>query len=259
MKNILYTLLLSLIFIASSCEMFQRPENKQKKTVSKKGEYIVNENGDSVKVSYSSNGKIKSSITIKNNRRNGIAYLYYPNGNVQFEIMYKDGFKHGPVKYYYESGRIYRETNYVKGQIDGIQRKYYENGKLQAEIPYDMGQVKMGTKEYTSSGKLITKYPKIKVVPIDKMAMENTYYLKIYLEPKRSKVRYYINRNIGGITGITDLEDRTRGGIAKYAIRVYPGQSIMEKVDIRAEFKTKKGNPKVIRRIYNLAVENRSY
>ena len=259
-KNILILLFIGLFAFTISCDNYKRADRNSQKGKNNNGKYVFNKDGDSVRINYYPNGFIKSSITIKNRRKNGIAYLHYENGKIQFEIMYNDGFKHGLVKYFYESGKIYRETTYINGQIDGTQRIYYENGKLKAEIPYHLGQVQMGTKEFYSSGKEVTKYPVIKVVPIDKMALENKYYLKIYLIPKKTKVRYYIHKNLkGGVEGKIDLDPWIKNGVATYPINIFPGESKMEKIDIRAEFKTRKGNPKVIRKVYNLAVENRSF
>ncbi len=255
MKNIYTFSLIFAIGFLMSCNNFNNHNKSEKNRV----KYSVNKDGDTVRSIYSPEGILQTSIAYKNGLKNGPAYSYYKNGKVKLEVMYRYQVKDGMAKYYYESGKLYRETHYVDGQKDGYQKKYYENGRLMAEIPYKAGEVVMGTKEYTSSGKLITKYPKISVVPIDRLASENTYYLKISLKPHKSKARFFLYRGPIHHKVKIDLRNYKKNGVVKYPVKVYPGRSVMEKIEIRVFFMTRKRNPMVIHRYFNLAVENRSY
>jgi hypothetical protein len=256
MKNpILFFALM--FFVFGSCEHFNTRRIVTSKGESK--EIIVNENGDSIMVYYRTDGTIRSKATFKGRYKNGPAYNYYVDGKVQNEIHYNDGYKHGIAKWYYESGRLYRETNYINGQKDGIQKFYYETGELKAEVPYKMGQLQLGTKEYLKSGKLFKDYPEIIVKTIDNMRVKNSYSLQFSLKPPRSKVEFYLVKIVGGKEAKVSLESFTRDGVAEYEYTIYPGYSIMEKVEVRAETKSKHGIPVILRRTYNLAIENRNY
>lgn len=241
-----------------SCDKFGK-SNKSKSKTKTGVEYTLNKNGDSIKISYFQNGSVKSKTTIKNKYYQGLTTVYYENGNIKYEINYDKSTKDGVTKWFYKSGKLYRETDYINGQINGVRKLYYENGNLMAEIPYKYDQLIPGTKEYSKSGKLLTDYPKITIVPVDKMALEDTYYLEVSLKPKLKKVEYFIYVQLGDLEGKTDLEQWTKEGIVKYPVKVYPGQSVMEKIEFRATFKTEKGNPMMISKTYNLAVENRTH
>lgn len=251
-------LITAALFLLSSCDKFGPNSRSGNEEDNLQSLYIIAKNGDSIRVGYHDNGKVASKITIKEKRKNGIAYAYYENGKVQYEIMYSDGFKHGITKWFYKSGRLYRETNYIKGMIDGVQKSYYENRKLKAEVPYKMGLLQIGTEEYTNTGKLLKEYPKIIVSPRNRLDIENIYYLDLELKPHQEKAKYFIFKKDKKTEGIIDLESLTLNGKATYPITIYPGSSLSEKIDIRVEFKTKKGNPKIISTIYKLAVENKN-
>ena len=246
-----------LVLSLSACDLFTVESKHKVKKATK--EITVNAEGDTVSKLFWKDGSLKSTITIKNGMRNGPSIRYYENGNIQFEINYKDGYKDGIVKYNYESGKIYRITTYKEGVKMGLQKYYYEKGALKAEVPYKQNEVIPGTKEYSKTGKPIKDYPKIIVKPIDKMAFENLYELKISLKPKRSKTAFSLRSKIGGEYYNFPLPGGTKSGMATQQYHVYPGQSVMEKLEILAAFKSKRGIPVVLMRTYNLAVENRSY
>jgi hypothetical protein len=243
----------------SACDHFSRTRNRTKTANGESKEVIVDENGDSIMVYYRKDGSIRSKAMFKNRYKNGPAYNYYEDGKVQNLIHYKDGFKHGLAIWYYKSGKKYRETNYFEGQKDGVQKFYYETGELKAEVPYKKGQLQLGTKEYTKSGKIIRDYPRIIVNPIDRLKEENRYYLQFSLDPPRKRVLYYMVKKVNGTEAKIGLDSFTKNGVARYPYVLYPGQSVMEKVEIRAEIKSRRKIPVIIRRTYNLAAENRNW
>jgi len=257
MKQGSLLLLISLIIGINACDQFTINSNSKKKKSGK--ESILNEQGDTVMMTYRKDGSLESSVTIKHGERNGPSYVYYKNGKVQFEIHYKDSFKDSITKYYYESGILYRTTHYKRGIKDGIQTYYYKTGELKAEVPYQQDELVLGTKEYSTSGKLINDYPKIVVEPIDKLAFENKYELRISLNPKMKNVSFYFNKKMDDKNVKIMLSESEQPGVVSYSYYVHPRQSIMEKVIIMAEIKSKRGVPVVLTKTYNLVVDNRTY
>lgn len=257
MKKAHFAIVLALVVVGlSSCEYFIVPENKSK---NEGKEIAFDANGDTLKKEFYKDGSLRSIITIKNGKRNGPSYVYYENGKQQFEINYKDSEKDGITKYFYESGELYRTTLFEHGEKAGIQKYYYKNGGLKAEIPYESGVVVPGTKEYSQTGKLITDYPEIVVKTVDRLAFENTYDLKISLSPLKKNVDIYFDYVVDGVHRQRSTSHGTENGIATQTFFVYPGQSLMEKLDIRCRTESKRGIPIVLTKTYNLVVDNRNY
>lgn len=248
-------LLIYLVIINSlltGCDWFSTPHVNDQKVTG----WAIDDAGDSVYMRYNDKGRLTSYSTYKNGLKNGLAKKYFDNGTVEFEILYTNGLKNGLTRWYYKSGGIYRETIYFDGQEDGIQKKYYEDGKLMAEVPYNNGLVISGLKEYTKSGKLKKIYPDLVIKSIDKLAFENKYILRCYLTNKPKGAKYFrvIHHhnsdrdsfiNLNSNDGVTDIEYfLPRGGY------------IMEKVIVRAEYKTTLNNTYVVEKEYNLAIDN---
>jgi len=257
MKKTHFAIVLALVVIGlSSCEYFIVPENKSK-NVGK--EIAFNANGDTLKKEFFKDGSLRSIITIKNGKRNGPSYVYYENGKQQFEINYKDSKKDGITKYFYESGELYRTTLFEDGEKVGIQKYYFKSGGLKAEIPYESGVVVPGTKEYSQSGKLITDYPEIVVKTVDRLAFEDKYELKISLSPLKKNVDFYFNEVVDGDSRQFSTSHGTEQGIATQTYFVYPGQSLMKKLEIMCRTESKRGIPIVLTKTYNLVIDNRNY
>jgi hypothetical protein len=246
-----------IILVVGSCERFQDEQSKSRDKKSFR-DFTFNEDGDTIITYYRPDGSLKSQITVKNKRKNGLAYNYYENGNIQNEIIYLDGYKDGIAKWYYQSGELYRETLYKNGQKSGIQKKYYENGALKAEIPYLLDEPVVGTKEYKKSGKLITEYPKIVVSPINRLDSESTYYIRLKLMPEKKNVNYYFSITNDGKEAKILLDEYTKNGVVNYPIKLPPGHSMDEILKIRAVIKTSRGNYKVLQTDYRLSIRNKS-
>jgi len=250
---LLFIIVLSTAFL-NSCDKFNRPEKIKHKDGWK--EFTVNENGDSLMTVFRKDGIKTSQITFKNGFHHGVGYNFYNDGKIKNEIFYKEGYKDGLSKWYYNTGVVYRETNYKEGKKEGIQKKYYENGKLKAEIPYLDNKAQPGLKEYREDGSKITKYPKLRFQEMDKLAFENKLILKVYLEPKGKKTKYYRIKKIGGTEHSISLSGQTKNGSANIEYRLNPGRSVMEKVKIKVKTTTNLGNPLIIFKTYNLAADN---
>lgn len=248
-KQLLY--LFFTIFLFSSCDWFSTPKVDNMKVTG----WAMDKAGDSVYMRYNDKGRLTSYSTYKDGLKNGLAKKFFENGKVEFEILYTDGVKDGLTKWYYKSGGIYRETIYVDGQEDGVQKKYYENGKLMAEIPYKHGLILPGLKEYTKAGKLKKIYPELVIKPIDRLAFENKYILRCYLTGKPKGVKYFRVLREANSDRDSFINLHTYNGVADIEYFLRRGGYIMEKVIVRAEFKTTLSNIYVVEKEYNLAID----
>jgi len=220
-------------------------------------EYTVNQKGDSIMIIYNSEKKKTSAVTFKNGLYNGVGYNYYPNGVVKNEIHYKAGQKNGITKWFYENGNLYRLTTYKNAKKDGVRKKYYEDGKLKSEVMFKDGNPLPGLKEYKKDGTFYTNLPKIHFREINRLAYERKFFLEVYLKPKGKKATFYRLKKIEGKEYEIGLPDAPKEGVARITYMVQPGQVLMEKLKIKVVATTKHGNPLVLYKSYNLAVENR--
>jgi len=236
----------------SSCDFNSTRKVKDLKTTG----WAIDDVGDSVYMRYNDKGKLNSYTTYKNGEKSGIAKKYYDDGKIKYEIVYKDGKKNGLTKWHYQSGSIYRETIFVDGKKDGIQKKYYEDGKLMAEIPFKKGKVMPGLKEYTKSGKLKKIYPDLIIQPIDKLAFENKYILRCFLTDKPKGTEYFKVLDDPKYDFVYYYKLELTNGYADIEYFVVGGGYVMEKVVVRAEYKTTLRNTYVVEKDYNLAIDN---
>ena len=98
--------------------------------------------------------QLKSEISFKNGKIDGVARSYHENGNLQSQRFWKEGKGDGEFKVYSESGQLLKEGTYKNGQMDGIWKEYFENGKLKAEMSYTDGKLDGVVKEFDRTGKL---------------------------------------------------------------------------------------------------------
>ena len=114
-------------------------------------------------INYYSNGSIKETGHVKNNKWIGKYIEYYDNGIIREEKNYLDGklegnallyFKNGKIKeskfyksdklnneflYYYNNGQLWIKSNYHKGKLNGDRFIYYEDGSLEKKETYKDG------------------------------------------------------------------------------------------------------------------------
>lgn len=250
LKYLIYLIIINSLL--TGCDWFSTPHVNDQKVTG----WAIDDTGDSVYMRYNDKGRLTSYSTFKNGLKNGVAKKYFDNGKVEFEILYTNGLKNGLTKWYYKSGGIYRETIYFDGQENGIQKKYYEDGKLMAEVPYNNGLVIPGLKEYTKSGKLKKKYPELVFQPIDKLAFEGKYILRCYLTDKTKGAKYYKVLRNKNSDWDSFVELNVYNGAADIEYFLVRGGYVMEKVIVRAEYKTTLSNIYVVEKEYNLAIDN---
>ncbi|MGO2357520.1 toxin-antitoxin system YwqK family antitoxin [Mesonia sp.] len=106
--------------------------------------YVIKEK-DSVKVSvkegietYWKEGKIASTLTYLDDKRNGVWVEYYTNGQVKSEKRFQDDQLHGKAKTYYEDGSLKSRSNYQKVyssyEFVGWNYRYDPQGNLSSKF-----------------------------------------------------------------------------------------------------------------------------
>jgi antitoxin component YwqK of YwqJK toxin-antitoxin module len=98
--------------------------------------------------------QLKSEISFKNGKIDGVARSYHENGNLQSQRFWKEGKAHGEFKVYSEGGQLVEEGAFKDGQMDSVWKKYFESCKLKAEMSYIDGKLDGLVKEYNETGKL---------------------------------------------------------------------------------------------------------
>ena len=110
------------------------------------------------------NGNVKSRFTMKDSLIHGPATVYYEGGKViSSTVTYRNNKKDGLEKKFYKSGELYSTRNYEKGKLQGIERRYYKNGQLRTEVNYRDSRPAVGLKEYSMSGEPVVEYPELKM------------------------------------------------------------------------------------------------
>jgi antitoxin component YwqK of YwqJK toxin-antitoxin module len=216
---------------------------------------IVEDPYNGIRRKYRDNGTLLAEVTYRDSIRDGIARNFYPNGNLQLEMTYVKGIKHGDAITFYEKGGVYQITPFVNGGRNGIQKKFYDNGALMAEVPFEKNAQVPGMKEYSKEGKLLSKDVKIVFSLEDKTAFENKFNLVISLSDGSTHAKF--SQLFDGPNTLLELPLETKNGKAVTEFFVPPGTSLMERVTIQAQRKTRLGNIEIFRGSYNLAVENK--
>jgi hypothetical protein len=231
---------------------------------------------------YYSDGTIKSVVSAKGELRQGWTRNYSRKGQLISEVFYVDNVRHGPVRnyyatsgklnssfqyvngikegdeiWYYESGQKYRVSPFVKGKINGIQKLYYENGNVMAEIPYKDGSPGIGLKEYSKDGTLIKDYPRLLIQKEDHLRDANKVLLLIRLSDGDKEVKLYK----GTLTDGKYMHDKllslaTQNGVAQLDFNIPPGAAVSQKITVVANYKTRRGNPLILSKTYDLQVLN---
>ena len=122
-----------------------------------------NGNLEGILINYFSNGNIKETGFVRNNRWVGEYKDYYDNGKIREQKNYLDGklegkallyYKNGEIKerkfyisdklekqflYYYNNGQLWIKCNYLNGKLNGDRFIYYEDGILEKKETYKDG------------------------------------------------------------------------------------------------------------------------
>jgi len=252
-------ILYSLLFVCFGCDQLAIKEASS--TTSSTTETSKSKAKEGLMVNHRPDGEVLSEINYKDQKKDGLAKSYYKDGSIHQEINYKGGLKDGDAITYYENGKIFRSTPYKAGKIDGVQKKYRENGELMAEVPYKNDQPGKGLKEYLVGGKLKTKYPEIVIKPIDNIIKENSYHLRISLSQNLKKAEFFVGDLKGGYLplNLPQVAQKSTKGEYQLDFFVPPGAFLMQKVNIICKATTLQGNPYILEKSFNIAVENKGY
>ena len=103
------------------------------------GEKQIITNGNGVIKRYYTNGKLKYSEELKNNKFEGKYFSYFENGNMKFEGAFKNGKREGVWKWYYNNGVCYFEITYLDGVIHGPEIIRKSNDVIILKGQYNFG------------------------------------------------------------------------------------------------------------------------
>ena len=204
---------------------------------------------------YYENGVLRSEMPIDSSKnRHGIAKRYYKSGKIQSEITYNHGKKEKAIQYY-ESGGAEMEFYYEDGKKHGERKKYWENGQLQSTLEYRYDDPRAGLKEYNKSGRELNKYPTLKVAHIDNLETRGEYIVEVYFSSNPGRGTYYIGElDEGYLTGMAGKLSKVnhRGRIT---YKPPPGTFLMEQINVIGSFKTGYGNPYIVEKTVNIAID----
>ncbi len=99
------------------------------------------------------NGDLKSEVSYKNNKKQGLEIKWFDVPNcVEQEVYYKDGLIDGPVTHYSKKCKKDFYETYKNGVKEGFEVAYYPNGNIKAEGLYKKGHLNGYYKVYDKKG-----------------------------------------------------------------------------------------------------------
>jgi antitoxin component YwqK of YwqJK toxin-antitoxin module len=107
-----------------------------------------------VQVKKYDNGEVKSKVTLKNGKRNGLAQGFYRGGSLKYETIFKNDKREGLAKAYFKTGKIKSEQNYKGGFLNGVSKKYHKNGRLKSKFTF-MDDLPLSGTAYSKNGEEI--------------------------------------------------------------------------------------------------------
>ncbi|MDX1373794.1 MAG: hypothetical protein R3321_15070, partial [Nitrososphaeraceae archaeon] len=174
-----------IVFTLYSCDKIDQLFEKRSNPFAEKKEKGVEKN-------YYPNGNLLSEVRVDSTGRyHGVTKKYYDTGKLKTAINYEHG-KRVEARQYYENGQLQMVFNYKDGLKHGKRLKYWPDGKLHSEMSYFEGEPQKGLVEYNKSGKKITKYPRLELRQIDRLASNGTYKVEAYFSSNPQRGTYYI-------------------------------------------------------------------
>lgn len=208
---------------------------------------------------FSPSGRVAAVLNLKDGKLDGAARKYYEDGvTIRSELFYVKGKLEGMQKRYYKSGALYKEEIYKNGKRDGMVRKYRESGKLMSTATYKNGYPGKDLVEYLTDGRVKKKYPKLIIKEEDRLRINGTYKLRIYLSDHAKKVDYYIGELTDGTYLSNKLQKQnTVNAKGELVLSFYlqPGNYVMKEINIIAKTATRLNNSFITSRRYRIAIE----
>ncbi|MGE0566796.1 MAG: toxin-antitoxin system YwqK family antitoxin [Bacteroidia bacterium] len=104
---------------------------------------------------YYLNGKLKSEVVYKDNKKHGLDIHWYNNTShcVKQEKYYSNGKLDGPVTYFYKNCNKQLIENYKNGIKDGLEISYHTNGQIKTDATFKNGNLEGVYRVYDKNGK----------------------------------------------------------------------------------------------------------
>ncbi len=263
-RNLCASIFIILLTLFSGCESNKKVKDNvayeyyDNGTIKTEAEVIHDTLAHGLYKKFTPDGNLESVYTYVEGKRQGSAVTYYNNGNLRSKLQFKDNKLNGKVALYYKTGELYRLTDYIDGEAQGTRISYYKNGKVMAEVPYKDDYPGLGIREYDPSGKLETTLPRIVIEPVNHLAMENTYILRISLSRAEPSTTFYMGDLVDGKYIHKGLwPQKPKNGVYEYKVNVRKGGFMMEALTVSATFMTHHKSWAVVSRNYNLAIDNK--
>ncbi|MCF6206857.1 MAG: hypothetical protein L3J47_08230 [Sulfurovum sp.] len=111
-----------------------------------------------VKKEYFTNGQIRSEFIMSDNTgKNGLLKKYGPDGKVTSTVPIRNGVKNGVEKLYDEEGRVLKTTPYYMGKKHGDEKGYFPSGDVWFVLPYRNGVLNGNAYIYRQDGTVVRK------------------------------------------------------------------------------------------------------
>ncbi len=114
--------------------------------------------GGKVKKEYFPNGQVLSEFIMDDSTgQNGLLKRYGPDGKLTSTVPIRNGVKNGVEKLYDEEGHVLKTTPYVNGRKHGDERGYFPNGSVWFSMPYRNGVLNGKAYIYRQDGSIVRK------------------------------------------------------------------------------------------------------
>ncbi len=207
------------------------------------------------KKTYHRNGKLFEVIPHINGKIHGIKLEYYEEGVLRKETPYDSGYVHGNVKVYYPDGKLFSVTPRLKGKIHGNVIKYHKNGAIQSETPYLNNKLQPGLKEYNQKGVLQDTPSIVFSLKKEKHSRDLSLTLEARLSSGLKSVKFSQAVQLHE-KGIDYIPLQSDDGVGKLFVKLPPGSSIDNTIQLRAEFITSFRNRCLVEGTYRLVASN---
>ncbi|TVR42035.1 MAG: toxin-antitoxin system YwqK family antitoxin [Cryomorphaceae bacterium] len=203
------------------------------------GKYL-NQQKDSVWISYDPSGQRKALDTYRKGIQEGRAVVYHINGEISEEVTFVNDKRHGEWKQYYDTGRLMAEGRYENGMRSGEYKKYYPNGRMWASGKYQDG-LKESTWQYGNENGTLGQMVVYRAGKEVKQVRMNGTFTDWFEAERPRKIENYKNGELhGSYTEYHDngrwkyeeVDNRRRGGDVEM-YRVLEGQTIAVKANYK--------------------------
>ena len=146
MNNIKLIITIVALMGLSACSAPQLERNVKKEYFPNgqiMSEFIMSDNTgqNGLLKKYGYDGKLTSTVPIKNGVKNGIETLYDDKGRVLRKTPYINGKKHGTVTVYYPNRDILATIPYINGVREGYAYKYRPDGTVLQKVLFKEGKI----------------------------------------------------------------------------------------------------------------------